>query len=453
MELNKDNFKKLILLVIATVFIYLGVKNIYVILKAIRSFIQFIFPFVLGAIFAFILNVPMRYFEGRARALAKKYNWKIKKFRVVGFLLTLLLVIGIILVILFLVIPELSSTLKMLWENRTIYANGFVNRLDDVRVRVPMLRGLVDSVRRVKIDWEAVGKFLLSLQNGEVGTMVTSTFDVISNVVASVINFLIALVFACYILFQKEHLSEQGKMLLYAALPEKYVTCIINLGKLIDDTFSRFIIGQCTEALILGSMFMVSMLIFRMPFAFLIGALVSVTALIPIVGSTLACVVGSILMLTVSPMQMVFFIILFLALQQIEGHFIYPNVVGNSIGLPALWVLLALTIGAKLFGIGGMLIGIPTMSVIYVLIDQWIQSNLKKKGIDDEKWKHVNRSEEDRKKEEKIRQRYQVVIKIPDKIPTKLKNVIEIDRKGTNEEETEKDAKEKKKRMDGMKKK
>lgn len=441
MDLNKDNFKKLIMLIIATVFIYLGVKNIYVILKAIQHFIRFIYPFVLGGIFAFILNVPMRFFEEKLRKIAKKRDWKIKKFRAVSFMLMLALVIGILIVILFLVIPELTATLKMLWENRNAYRENFVNLLASVRQHAPMLKGLVDAIEKVQIDWEALGKWLLSLQGGQVGTMVSTTFDVISNVVSSVVNFLIAIVFACYVLFQKEYLSEQGKMLLYAALPEKYVTCILNLGKLIDDTYSRFIIGQCTEAMILGSMFVISMLIFRMPYAFLVGALIAVTALIPIVGTTIACVIGAILMLTVSPMKMVFFIILFVVIQQIENHFIYPNVVGNSIGLPALWVLLALTTGAKLFGIGGLIIGIPTMTVIYVLIDQWIQSGLKKKGIAAEKWKHVNRSEADREKEEKNRQRNQIVIKLPDKIPSKLKEVI--DKTRENVENAEKNKKKK----------
>ena len=185
-----------------------------------------------------------------------------------------------------------------------------------------------------------------------------------------------------------------------------------------------------------------------MPFAFLVGSLVAVTALIPIVGSTIACVVGAILMLTVSPMKMIFFILLFLVIQQIEGHFIYPNVVGNSIGLPALWVLIALTLGAKLMGIGGMLIGIPTMSVIYVLLDQWMYSSLKRRGVPDDKWKNENRSEAERKKEEKFRQRFQVVIKLPEKIKEMAEEVT----KGVSKEDkdlTDKSVKKEKNKKSG----
>lgn len=435
MELNRDNGKKILLLVFAVVLIYLCTKNVYVLLKAFFHFLQFIFPFLLGAIFAFILNVPMRFIEGKLRMLEKKMGMKLKKKRFLSFLCTLFIVAAILAVICFLVIPELTSTVKMLWKNMPQYAENvkeFLLRLDN---SIPMLKGFAGYVESVEIDWEAAGGWLMDAQNGQIGSMVSGTFDVITNVVTGIMNFFIALVFACYILFQKEHLSEWAKKILYASLPEKSVEGVLNFGKLVDDTYSRFIIGQCTEALILGSLFIVAMLIFRLPFAFLIGSLVSVTALIPIVGSTIACVVGAILMLTVSPMKMVFFVILFLALQQIEGHFIYPNVVGSSIGLPALWVLMAITIGAKLMGIGGMLIGIPTVSVVYALLDQWILSSLKRREVPDEKWKNENRSDEDRRKEEKIRQRFHVVIKLPEKIKEVAKNTV---RDGQRTDEAEK---------------
>lgn len=441
MDFSRDNIKKLFGIVFGIVLIYLCTKNIYVILKAVGHFMKFISPFLLGAVLAFIINVPMRFIEGNIRNLEKKFNCRIQKKRLISFLLTLLIVIGIISVICFLVIPELTSTVKMLWNNMPEYADNIKKWLVALDDKFPVLKGAVSSVEDVEIDWEEIGGWMLSLQGEHVGSMVSDTFGIITNVVTSIVNFLIALVFACYILFQKEHLSEWGKKILYASLSEKHVEGFLNLGKLIDDTYSRFIIGQCTEALILGTLFIVSMLIFRMPFAFLVGSLVAVTALIPIVGSTIACVVGAILMLTVSPMKMIFFIILFLVIQQIEGHFIYPNVVGSSIGLPALWVLLALTVGAKLMGIGGMLIGIPTMSVIYVLLDQWIHSNLERRGVPDDKWKNENRSDAERKKEEKIRQRFQVVIKLPEKI----KGMAEEVTKSVSREESDKPGRENKK--------
>lgn len=438
MDLNKENYKKILKLIVTVILIYLCVKNIYVIWKAVISVIHFISPLLLGMIFAFIINVPLRSIEGRLRYHAKKKKWKIKNFRLISVLLTVLLVAGIIAVILFLVIPELSSTIKMLLENAPMYGAKIESFLNSIGQKFPPLSGFVNSVVNLEIDWEAIKEWISTIQSGEVGSVVVSTVDIISNVVGAVVNFVIAIVFAFYILFQKEQLSEQVKRLLYAALPQKYVVNVLNFCKLVDDTYSSFLIGQCTEATILGSLFIVAMLILRMPYAFLVGPLVTVTALIPIVGSTIACVVGALLMLTVSPLKMIIFIAMFLALQQIESHFIYPNVVGSSMGLPPIWVLMAVIFGAKLFGIGGLLIGIPTVSVLYVLLDQWMCSKLEKKEVPDEEWKNVNRSEADRRKEEKIRERKQKVIKMPEKFPAKLKEIMERDdNSGQNEKKEE----------------
>lgn len=211
--------------------------------------------------------------------------------------------------------------------------------------------------------------------------MLDSTMSAARNIVSGVTTFAIAFVFACYILLQKERLYVQVKKILYAYIPEKRVQKILSVCSLTYKTFSSFLAGQCLEALILGMMFLVVMTIIRLPYALLIGVLIAFTALIPIFGAFIGCVVGAFLILMVDPMKAVLFVIVFLILQQIEGNLIYPKVVGNSVGLPSIWVLAAVSIGGSLMGVVGMLVFIPMVSVLYALLRESVLERLDKKGI------------------------------------------------------------------------
>lgn len=211
-----------------------------------------------------------------------------------------------------------------------------------------------------------------------------STFSVAKNIVSSVATFFIAFVFACYILLQKEKLSVQVRKILYAYLPEKKVGTVLAVCSLAYKTFSNFLTGQCVEALILGLMFFVTMSVIRLPYALLVGILIAFTALIPIFGAFIGCVVGAFLILMVAPVKALIFVVMFLVLQQIEGNLIYPKVVGNSVGLPSIWVLAAVSIGGSLMGVVGMLIFIPLVSVVYTLFRGDVYRRLAEKGITEE---------------------------------------------------------------------
>ena len=195
-------------------------------------------------------------------------------------------------------------------------------------------------------------------------------------------NFIISIIFACYILLQREALARQFKKVLYAFLSKEKAEYVLYIGRLSYKTFSNFINGQCIDAIILGIMFFISMSVLKLPYALLIGVLISVTALIPIVGAFIGCIIGAFLIFVQSPMQAIIFIALFLVLQQIEGNLIYPKVVGNSVGLPSIWVLLSITVGGGLMGVIGMLISVPLISVVYNLFKEWINNKLKEKEIE-----------------------------------------------------------------------
>ena len=235
----------------------------------------------------------------------------------------------------------------------------------------------------MEFNWDSIIQTAIDFLKNGAGSVLTSTFSVARTVINYLVNFFIGFVFACYILLQKEKLSRQIKKVLYAFLPEKAVQKTLDVASLSYRTFSNFVTGQCLEAVILGTMFFVVMSIFQFPYALLIGVVIAFTALIPIFGAFIGCVIGAFLILVVNPMKALMFIILFLVLQQIEGNLIYPHVVGGSVGLPSIWVLLAVTVGGSLMGVLGMLIFIPLFSVLYALFREFVYKRLKERGIHD----------------------------------------------------------------------
>ena len=208
----------------------------------------------------------------------------------------------------------------------------------------------------------------------------------ISNVIGAISTFVIGLIFSFYLLFQKERLSRQGRQVCYALLPVSFADRVLEVLRLSNRTFSSFLSGQCLESVILGTMFVIAMTLLRLPYALLVGVLIALTALVPIVGSFIGCGVGAMLIAITDPWKALIFIVVFLVLQQIEGNLIYPQVVGSSVGLPSIWVLVAVTLGGKLMGVVGMLLFIPLCSVLYALFRSFIKSRLVQKAIPDSKW-------------------------------------------------------------------
>ena len=244
---------------------------------------------------------------------------------------------------------------------------------------------LEEQIRDIDINWVSISQKLVSFLSVGAGSVVKSTVNVATTVVSTVVNVVLALIFAIYVLAQKEKLSRQGKKLLYAYIKKERADWILKITRLYNKTFSNFVTGQFMEACILGLMFFVSMSIFNLPYAIVVSVVIAVSALIPVVGAFIGCVFGILLIVMVSPMKAIIFVVLFLVLQQIEGNVIYPRVVGNSIGLPAIWVLVGITLGGNMMGIVGMLIFIPICSVIYSVLGESVNNRLKKKGIDVEK--------------------------------------------------------------------
>ena len=378
--MDKKQMKSIMLLILFTVMLYVGLQNIDVVLGVLGTMIGLVFPFILGGGIAFVLNVPMSFLErnifGRGRL--KNSRRAAKAARPVSLVLALLLVILIIMIAGFVILPELGSTVMGLGKG---IETGIRNLQIWIDSTFQNNSAIVEWANSLEIEpQKMVDSIMGVLQNG-VNNILSSAVTVTVGIANTAMNASIAFVFACYILIQKEKLMVQAKKALFALIPEKTVKYLLHVCSLASNTFSRFVTGQCIEAVILGTMFFVAMTIFRFPYAMLVGVLIAFTALIPIFGAFIGCAISFLLILLVSPVKALLFLILFLVLQQIEGNLIYPHVVGGSVGLPSVWVLVAVTVGGSLMGVAGMLIFIPLVSVIYALFREWMYKSLKKKGV------------------------------------------------------------------------
>jgi len=297
--------------------------------------------------------------------------------------ITLLLLIGILVLVMFVVIPELGRTILLLAEQVPDALRSLEATLNELSIDWPQIQIYLNEM---DIDWGGLSKKAVAILQDTTTTIVNSGFNIVGKTVSGVATFVISFIFAIYLLMQKETLARQGKQVIYGLFSETTADKIAEVMTMSQVTFSNFISGQCLEAVILGSMFLVAMTLFKMPYALLVGVLIAVTALIPIVGAFIGCFVGAFLILIVNPGMALKFVIMFLVLQQIEGNVIYPKVVGNSVGLPSIWVLMAVTVGGNLFGVIGMLVFIPLCSVAYALFRTFIKGRLNDRKIPAEKW-------------------------------------------------------------------
>lgn len=379
MNLNRETMKKLMLLIAFTILLLVGVQRLDAVFGALRFLWGIGFPFALGGAIAFILNVPMTALEHWLFPEEKMGKSKLKRklARPLSMILAILLVIGVIALVIFVVLPELGTTVVGLGASVEAFLPKAQEWLEDIFQNNEQIVAWIEGL---ELNWEKAVETAWNFFRSGAGSVLSSTMTVAKTIISAVTNFFIGFVFACYVLLQKEKLGEQSRKLLRAIFPKKQVEYILHVCSLSHRTFSSFITGQCMEAVILGAMFFVAMSILCFPYALLVGVLVAFTALIPIFGAFIGCVVGAFLILMVSPAQALGFIVLFQVLQQIEGNLIYPRVVGNSVGLPAIWVLVAVTVGGNLMGVLGMLIFIPIVSVLYALLREWMYGRLEDKN-------------------------------------------------------------------------
>ena len=381
MEWNKQNIKGLLLVVCGGAAFYCALQNLDTVWAAAWSIFGILAPFLLGGALAFVLNVPMRAVERHMCPTGRR----MVKFRRPAALALTLLAVAAVLALAGLVIGPGVGEAAMSVVSQIPAAFGRLQaQLDQLSAYLPMIRDLLGEL---DLDWQSLSQKALSFAQNLGSGLLSSGGGFIGGVVSGVSTFVIGLIFSFYILMQKEKLAGQGRQVLYGLLPAERADRALEILRLAGRTFSSFLSGQCLEACILGALFVAAMTIFRMPYALLVGVLIALTALIPIVGAFIGCGVGALLIAIDDPWKALWFVVMFLILQQIEGNLIYPHVVGSSVGLPSIWVLAAVTLGGKLMGILGMLLFIPLCSVFYALFRQYVKDQLAARAVPPEKWR------------------------------------------------------------------
>ena len=357
-------------------------------------------PFVAGAGVAFIFNVPMRAIEKQLDGIRKEGLR-----RTLAILLTIFCLVLVIMFVFELLVPQIRLTIISLTEKIPAFIDRTAKNLMVLMEDNPELSiWIQDAFNLESLDWANILKDILGWLANQVSTVMGGAVNVIGNVTTGIVNTVISVVFAIYCLGRKEILARQCRRVLYSTLSERRADELIRVTRLTNTTFSSFISGQCLEALILGCLFAVVMAVLKLPYIPLVSVIIAVTALIPVVGAFVGCIVGAFFILVNDPLQAVTFIAMFLVLQQLENNLIYPRVVGTSIGLPGMWVLLAVTIGGELMGVGGMLVMIPLVSVLYTLAREFTNKRLAERNIPEYKLMEQPpeiRNRFDRRKEQK----------------------------------------------------
>lgn len=347
--------------------IYLGFRHIANIAEAVLWLFELAHPLLIGIMIALILNVPLSFVEDRL--LKRIANRRIR--RPLSILISLLLVTGIFVGIAFLVIPELIEAVKLVIR----IAGQTLDHLAQLETGAEISGTAAGQVlQRFDIDWNGLKTQLESWLSGQSDRIIGEIAGAAGSIVGSVVTAVVALTFSIYILAQKETLKHQVSRLIRVWLPRRVGEKILHAASVCSSTFKLFIAGQATEAVILGTLCMIGMVLLQLPYAPMIGALVGVTALIPIVGAWIGAVVGTVMILTVKPFKALMFLSFLLLLQQVEGNAIYPKVVGSKINMPAIWVLAAITVGGNLAGPIGMLLGVPAASATYTLLKETTDS-------------------------------------------------------------------------------
>lgn len=378
MHIERKTLRNIFLGVIACILLYWILHET----ERVKSVIDFVsgilFPFAFGAALAFVVNVPMRAIEGLLIKIKKNALR-----RTLALLITVVAILLVLALVFWLLIPQVIDTVQSLIPKLKEFITNVEASVSGFLSNNPQLMQWVKENTGVeRLNLAELAQKAISVIGSSVSTILAGALSAIGSISGTLVNVVIGVVFAIYCLFQKDTLARQGRKLLYAFFPERFSDETIRILRLTNLTFSNFLSGQCVEVCILGCLFAISMAIFRMPYIPLVSVLVAVTAFIPVVGAWVGCVLGAFFILVANPLQAIWFVIMFLVIQQIENNLIYPRVVGTSIGLSGMWVLVAVTVGGELMGVAGMFLMIPVASVLYTLLREITNRRIKNKEID-----------------------------------------------------------------------
>lgn len=366
---EKNRLKRFVPFLLLTVAAVLLVIYFGTVASALKAVLGIFSPLLIGCVLAYILNIIMSRIEKIYFPRSQK-RAVIASRRPVCLVLSLLIIILVLTLIMVIIVPEIGNIFRVLSDSFPVYAAAVQEWLVEAEDKYPDVAELIrENIDLKNFDWKTISAALLDFAKNAMGGALSSALTVISSFFGGIVNFAVGIIFSIYILLSKEKLAEQATKLMKSYMKPDSERKFRYVCSTADKCFSSFIVGQCTEAVILGLLCALGMTILRIPYASTIGTLIGATALIPIVGAYLGAAVGALMIVVVDPMKALWFLIFLVILQQVEGNVIYPKVVGSSIGLPGIWVLAAVTVGGGLGGIGGMLLGVPMAATVYKLLE------------------------------------------------------------------------------------
>ena len=371
--MESNQVKKYCIIGVIAAAVCLFVMNVKVVIAAGTAVLSAAAPLLLGIVIAYILNILLKKIEKWYFPKAK-HPRLIASRRPVSIVLAFMALLVIVTLLANLVLPELMSAIRLMAEEIPPAAEAVRLWAIENSGEIPAIQ---ESLQNLNIEWESTISKALEVVATGAGGLFSSVVTVISSLFGTVARFIIGTILAIYILSSKETLARQADNLMKAYMKPETRAKVLYVAGTVHETFSAFIIGQCMEAVIIGTLCAVGMIVLKMPYAVMTGTVVGVTALIPVVGAYIGAAVGAFMVFTVNPLQALIFILFLLVLQQLEGNLIYPKVVGSSIGLPGMWVLAAVTIGGGVFGIGGMLLGVPLTASVYKLLEADVEKRIK----------------------------------------------------------------------------
>ena len=347
--------------------LYLAIQHLNVILRVLGFIGELIFPLFVGCIIAYILSLPMGFIEKHLPIQRRSLR------RVSALLLAVLFILGVFALIGIIVVPQVRESLTQIAAQIPI---ALENALAFWEANQEGLSAFLPQFDPTQLDWKQLASSLSSSLPDSIGSLWEAGTGFVGGLVGGVVDVLFALVFAAHLLLRKEELKRQLLRVMRAYLKPPVINGILHVTSLAHQVCSSFLTGQCIEACILGSLFVVVMTLLRLPYAMLIGVVIAVTALVPIVGAFVGCTLGVLLILITSPLKALEFLILFLIIQQLENQLIYPKVVGTAVGLPAIWIFAAVVVGGKLMGVLGMFLMIPLTALLYLLLREDVQQRI-----------------------------------------------------------------------------
>lgn len=380
--MDKGRMKKIVLLMCIGAALLAAALHVEAIGGLIGRVWGMVLPAVIGAVMAFVLNVPMRGFEGLlGRLNRKKQRLSESRIRFISMWLTLLSLVLVIVFVLILAVPEVAASLKSLFagiQQAVPDIIAFAEKHIDSEWVTEELLNL--NALEEKLSDENITKMIVSITNGAYD-IAGRALSIATSTLGSIMSVSMSLFVAIYMLLSKKKLGMQTRKLLYAYLKKEHADKVCGVGRLVNATYAKFLSGQCVEAFIVAILLFVTFTLFRLPYASLIGVLAAVLSFIPYIGSWIACIVGALLICIISPWKALLSVVVYQVVQFLEGKLIYPRVVGKSVGLPPIYTLLAALLGGNLFGIVGIIFFIPFVAVVYVLVRDHADSRLKKKEM------------------------------------------------------------------------